>query len=319
MKLLRRLNHRATCRVAIAVVFFACLPGLAGAAGAPPTVRAVVDRVSQTNYQNLVTNSLYTHQTDNRSIGRTAHDLCARSVFSIMQSYGLQTSYQPFSFRMRRRSYDCWNVVGIKPGLTRPNDIYVIGAHYDSWYNSGADDNATGVAAVLEAARVLSKYRLGATVAFVAFDKEENAHAGSGHFVDMYGAGPIKGMLSVDMVGWNNPDYWNNVFCYCRSPQSDETRYAMQSAVSLYGEGLSWNSGGQRDSSDHQPFESAGISACWVEETLGNPNRHNRGDTVDTPDYLDFAYATKFVRCAVGWLTTSAGLVSESDGKTKVQ
>lgn len=63
---------------------------------------------------------------------------------------------------------------------------------------------------------------------------------------------------------------------FAASAQSDPTRNSLQSAVSLYGNGLIW---------------------------------HNINDTVDTTGYIDYAYGTKFVRCIVGWLATSAELI----------
>jgi len=66
------------------------------------------------------------------------------------------------------------NIEAILPGRTQTKQIIVIGAHYDSIRGSpGADDNASGIAALLEIARLLQHERLEHTVRFVAFVNEE--------------------------------------------------------------------------------------------------------------------------------------------------
>jgi len=97
------------------------------------------------------------------------------------------------------------NVVGCIPA--RNNQYIVIGAHYDglgksfgTTYN-GADDNASGVAALIEIGRILSKETLEYGVIFVAFDGEEIGLLGSQHFASTNKEKDIVLMLSIDMVG----------------------------------------------------------------------------------------------------------------------
>lgn len=275
------------------------------------TVGDIVGRVSLWKYRNLIVNCLSTRTGDNRTLGRPQHDLCARRIHGIMRDYGLNTSYDPFVYRRWRRYEYCWNIVGVKPGVTRPQEIYVIGAHYDSFNSPGADDNASGVAGMLEAARALAPYKFRSTIVFVAFDKEEMAHAGSRHFVATHYPPSIRGMVALDMLSWNAPGLWNYSACYCRRPLSDLTRYALEGAVRSYGDGLRFNYYGRQDQGDHEPFETAGIPACCFAEIgdFTNPFRHKRGDASDAPGYLDYAYAVKLVRSIVGWAATSAQLV----------
>ena len=66
------------------------------------------------------------------------------------------------------------NIDATQPGTTKPDEIIVVGAHYDSVRGApGANDNASGVAAVLEIARMLKDARLPRTVRYVAFVNEE--------------------------------------------------------------------------------------------------------------------------------------------------
>lgn len=113
------------------------------------------------------------------------------------------------------------NIVGRIPAGERLTGAVVLGAHYDHLGfggasslapeshepHNGADDNASGTAALLEAARVLAARReeLGRDVIFVAFTGEENGLLGSGHFTrePPPGAAPegLVAMLNMDMVG----------------------------------------------------------------------------------------------------------------------
>jgi Zn-dependent M28 family amino/carboxypeptidase len=72
------------------------------------------------------------------------------------------------------RDVEVANLEIVRPGITNPDEIVIIGAHYDSVINSpGANDNATGVAALLEISRRLQDQAPARTMRFVAFVNEE--------------------------------------------------------------------------------------------------------------------------------------------------
>jgi len=127
----------------------------------------------------------------------------------------------PASMRieMLRRHSQAFNVVAHLPAgaAAKLHGTVVIGAHYDHLgqggrtslapdavaTHPGADDNASGVAAVLEAARELSGRRaeLRRDVAFVAFTGEETGLLGSAHYMRGARAADIAAMINLDMVG----------------------------------------------------------------------------------------------------------------------
>jgi Zn-dependent M28 family amino/carboxypeptidase len=66
------------------------------------------------------------------------------------------------------------NIIAEKEGLQQPDEVVIVGAHYDSVMGSpGADDNASGVAALLELARLVFGLDLKKTIRFIAFTNEE--------------------------------------------------------------------------------------------------------------------------------------------------
>lgn len=86
------------------------------------------------------------------------------------KSYGYQPQEQVY--RIGEQSY-C-NIIATKPGKDKKDKIIIVCSHYDSvWGSPGADDNASGVAGLLELARLLYKNNLDKTVKFIAFTNEE--------------------------------------------------------------------------------------------------------------------------------------------------
>ena len=105
----------------------------------------------------------------------------------------LQQRRGPVQLRLTLDSHieskDSWNVVGQLTGADKPHEILVTGGHYDSWHvGPGATDNASGVVAVVEAARALAGVRqhLKRTVRFVAFGVEESGLVGSWAYVHQH-------------------------------------------------------------------------------------------------------------------------------------
>jgi Zn-dependent M28 family amino/carboxypeptidase len=99
-----------------------------------------------------------------------ALEAAARYITGALAETGLAPERRSFEFR--GQSYD--NVVALRVGSEPERPRVLIGAHYDSVRGTpGADDNASGVAGMLEAARLMSGIGLKATVEFVAFNLEE--------------------------------------------------------------------------------------------------------------------------------------------------
>lgn len=273
-------------------------------------VADVVAQVSQETYQHYLDDTLYTHTGDNRGVNGPEHDLARDNIYAALDSFGLETLIDPLTTGPFRVMPPGGNVVATHYGTVRPDEIFVLGAHYDSVNNPGADDNASGTAAVMEAARVLSQYEFEATILFIAFDEEEVGLVGSSAWVDEYTTDDIQAMISLDMIAYNGSNS-NRASIYGRE-ESSPLKDALALAAELYG-GLTAVDFGRLDASDHAPFEDAGFQACLLIEydVWTNPHYHRPTDTVDTPGYIDYAYATDMVRSAVGYLATAAVLIPE--------
>jgi hypothetical protein len=159
-------------------------------------------------------------QTDpNRGIGAAIN-----YVFTTLQGYAaasggrmtvaLQTYHQPFvaGTILNPNGVDITNVVATLRGSLTPNRVYVVSGHMDSRRTlvtnpdadqPGADDDASGVAVMLELARVMSKHAPESTIVFTGVDGEEQGLFGSGNQAKLFKAAnvDVQGMFSDDIVG----------------------------------------------------------------------------------------------------------------------
>jgi len=97
------------------------------------------------------------------------------------------------------------NLIAAIEGDVDPNRVFVVGAHFDTVSGSpGADDDASGVAAVLEIARVLVGRRSDYTIHLVFFALEEVGMAGSETYAQTASTGAVDviGMVSLDMIAY---------------------------------------------------------------------------------------------------------------------
>ena len=94
----------------------------------------------------------------------------AQYIEDDFKKLGYQVKSQEYTVQMRKVR----NLIAEIPGSARADEIVVVGAHYDTVYDCpGADDNSSGVAALLELARTLKDSHPARTVRFVAFVNEE--------------------------------------------------------------------------------------------------------------------------------------------------
>lgn len=174
------------------------------------------------------------------------------------------------------------NVVATKRGTVRPDEIIVVGGHYDSVpLSPGANDNASGVAAVLEAARVLAGVPTPRTVQFALFAAEELGLYGSAAFASERRAGVV-GMVNLDMVGWGDR------LMIGASPGRPDTlvEVAERAAQRLGIPVARFRSG----ASDHVSFERYGIPTVFFHRGV-DPHYHQPGDVPAnvTPRHLEEA------------------------------
>ena len=288
--------HRVACVLSIGLSLALASTALASQEG-----QAAADEVSLASFQSFLNDDLYTHQGDNRGPSGADHDPARDNILAIFQSYGLSAQLESFSYG----GYTGENVVATLTGSVYPSQQWVIGAHYDSVSNPGADDDASGVAALLEIARIVSQYGSDYTIKFIAFDLEELGLYGSYSYVSDHPGDDILGMVEADMIAYDPST--DNALVYARSDSA--VRLDLASAIVEYG-GLTATYDGWNGQSDHASFDSAGYDACLLieGEVWSNPYYHTQYDNYEQSGNLNFEYGTKMTKALIGWLVDSAGV-----------
>ncbi|TMB65724.1 MAG: M28 family peptidase [Deltaproteobacteria bacterium] len=227
-----------------------------------------------------------------------------------LASYSLAVESDTFSYRGKNFR----NIVG-RLSAQRGASLIILGAHFDSVEGTpGADDNASGLAVLLEAARLLSRARLRSELLFCAFNLEELNMIGSTYFAKKLKAAEVKvdAMISLEMIGYTDPrpgsqkypiglswlypdrgDFIGVIGNWNSSSLLRRFTRQMRQVPGLPVETLSVpGNGGLVPAvrlSDHSPFWDLGYPALMVTDTsfFRNPHYHGPRDTLDTLN-LDF-------------------------------
>ncbi|MBU0640065.1 MAG: M28 family peptidase, partial [Planctomycetes bacterium] len=261
--------------------------------------RFVADQADQTTYVHYHADLLYTHDGDDRGRFGPEHDLARDNICAIFADLGLDVEYHGFWFG----GSQYFNVVATLVGTAHPEQQYIVGAHYDSKNNPGADDDASGVAALLELARILARYESEYTIVFITFDLEELGKIGSTAYVDDHLSDDIQAMIALDMIAWDCGSFATRVH-----GNAIPLRDTLAAALDEYGDGLDAIPSYPVSNSDHAPFQDAGFAAVLVIEELfrQNPCYHQPCDSIDTPDYINYELALAHVRGVAGYLADAA-------------
>ena len=215
------------------------------------------------------------------------------------------------------------NVVCTKRGTTDPTKFILVGAHFDSRMSElanstasapGSDDNATGVAALLELGRVLRPTSAAHSVRFVAFSGEEQGLVGSTSYAAAaHAAGmDIQLMINLDMIG-HPEDPVHPMIVVERdmgntTPANDAASHAAASRMALAAAtytSLHTHLGPIYDS-DYMPFEHYGYVCIGAFDGAdGQPFYHS---TTDTPDKVHAGFHADVVRMVLATMVEASGV-----------
>ena len=244
-----------------------------------------------------------------RVAGTDGETKAAQYIAQVFKAIGYAPETQPFTAAAGSQSITSANVVAVKTG-TSSQEI-LVGAHYDSTdAGPGADDNASGVAVMLETAKLVQAMQTPYTIRFIAFGAEESGLLGSFAYLNQMSQDEFQNVIV--MVDLDSLIAGDIAYAY-----SDE---GTQSAVRDWA--LEWALGNGLDlqtirnvkltypdkgigSSDYVPFQAVGIPYIYFNSTdwgLGDKNgatqvdakygengviRHTKYDTLD---YLNASF-----------------------------
>jgi hypothetical protein len=269
------------------------------AVGAEP-VTLVVDQVSDTTlieYINRLVDfqTRYTCTDSNWAAGQWIYDKFIEFGYTDVSFDSFPFDEPGFSCDVQR------NIVAVKPGLIDPDRYIILGGHYDSRvdfaecepdsFAPGADDNASGTALTLEAARVLADQNNDITLVFIAFASEETGLGGSEHYAnEAFNAGmDIRVMMNADMVAYDTDGYWEvGIYSMERSMLFYE---AVEDMARTYTDmNTAWILG---TGSDAQAFTENGYHTVYAFEMEFNTNAHGCYDIVEQLNMPYYAEVTE--------------------------
>jgi Zn-dependent M28 family amino/carboxypeptidase len=259
-------------------------------------------------------------------------------IVKALTEAGWNVQLQPFeresaSHHVARGLKQGTNIVAERPGTDPAAGTILLGGHFDTVERSpGTDDNATAVATVLEAARLLGSRPTPRSLQLVLFDLEEIGLLGSKAFVDaLPGSGRIDGAVILDMIGYGcytdgcqsyppvlpvKPPTTRGDFLAVIGDQGHQklidafpqaSRSGLTPVLTL---SVPFLPGMAPDliRSDHKPFWEAGTGAVLVTDTANfrNPHYHQPEDTFDNLDVNFFRGSAQVVINAVTTLLESS-------------
>lgn len=219
--------------------------------------------------------------------GREAGQAYLKAEFSKL---GLAVEEQCFT----AASYKGCNIIGIKPGKT--DKVVVVSAHADSEKNAGADDNGTGIAALLAIAKSMGGTSWNSTLHFVGFDLEERGLLGSKAYVkeQIKLKTSLKGNVNLEMLGYDSDNDGAFHVIDCKRKDSLElVNLVKQSATETNKLKVTSYC---TNRSDHASFWNAGIPAVVISQNFfggdGNPCYHAACDRFDKINTTYFSNLT---------------------------
>ena len=250
-----------------------------------------------------------------------------RSVALEASAQYIEKQFRNMGYSVKLQTYSIGtkkvrNIIAEIKGHRKPRSVLIVGAHYDSIEGSpGANDNASGVAAMLELARMLAKKAPASSVRFVAFVNEEPPYfktpdMGSRVYVDRIQDKSIRiiGMFSLETMGYyrsgKKTQHYPFPFNYFYPERGNfiafvgnlHSRGFLHRSLSLFRQHTRFPSEGVAapawiagiDWSDHGSFWQKGYPALMVTDTALFRYPHYHSDE-DLPKYINFDYLARVV------------------------
>ncbi|MBN1145830.1 MAG: M28 family peptidase [Anaerolineales bacterium] len=229
-----------------------------------------------------------------------------RYAYEYFQSLGLPSGYDYYYIS----GYEKRNVLAEQVGLAQPGRIFLLTAHLDSYSGSysyslapGADDNASGSAALMHIADILSHYDFACTLRYALFTGEEQGMIGSNAYAaDVFAAGEdVEAVLNMDMLAYNTPGTRPKIELHTRPGNVNDLAIANLFADVIPAYQINLVPMILQDGetfSDHSSFWQRGYPAILAIEDWNDhtPYYHTTNDRLGT---INMGYYTEFVKAAL--------------------
>jgi len=247
---------------------------------------------------------------DSKHISKPGNKQAGQYLFNAYRAFGYEPEYQWFEPRGALGGKSA-NIIATLRGTENPDLVYVVSSHYDSnAAGPGADDDSSATAALLEAARVLARRPMPATVIFASFTGEESGLLGSREFVRRAReAGMnIVGALNNDMIGWANDHRLDNTIRYSNAGIRD-----VQHAASFLTKLVTYDARYFKATDAAAYYEAYGdiVGGIGSYPVLGNPHYHQPTDLLETVNHELVAETSKVTVASIMLLASSPSRVKD--------
>jgi Tol biopolymer transport system component len=261
------------------------------------------------------TSRIYTYEKalfdfDSKHISKPGNKQAGEYLFNAYRGFGYEPEYQWFEPRGALGGKSA-NIIATLPGTENPELVYVVSSHYDSnAAGPGADDDTSATAALLEAARVLARRPIPATVIFASFTGEESGLLGSREFVRRAQEAGVKivGALNNDMIGWGNDHRLDNTIRYSNAGIRD-----VQHAASFLTKLITYDARYFKATDAAAYYEAYGdiVGGIGSYPVLGNPHYHQSTDLLETVNHELVAETSKVTVASIMLLASSPSRVKD--------
>lgn len=233
---------------------------------------------------------------------------CTRAgqwIYDEFQTMGLETAFDDWECE----GFTSRNVVATLPGMDPSSTaIYVMSAHYDTVLTSpGANDDGSGIVAMLAIAELLSHVSFNHTLRFIAFSGEEVGTYGSYMYVqEAYSRGDnIVGVLNIDIVGYAETTEGGNILRFSHEERSSWLAAYASDVSNIYHEyvALHIEDIPNYPGADNQAFVDYGYDGVWIAQHDANRVGHSPDDTLE---HINITYQTKVTRLLLAVLAELA-------------
>ena len=248
---------------------------------------------------------------DSKHISQPGNRRAGAYLFETYKSFGYEPQYQWFDSRSALGGQTA-NVLATLKGTLNPELVYVVSSHYDSVAGGpGADDDSSGTAALLEAARILAKHPQPATIVFASFTGEESGLLGSREFVRRAVADNLRvaGALNNDMIGWANDQRLDNTIRYSNPGIRDIQHAAAKGFTDLITYDALYYKG--TDAAAYYDAYGDIVGGIGSYPVLGNPHYHQPHDVLETINHRLVTEVAKTTAATLMLLASSPSRLTE--------
>ncbi len=310
---MRRMWHRVSGLLGLLCACLMLSPALGSPAspsstgfqnkGVHPSLSEMLGRVNETHLRSYVQiiQEFGPHPTNSQAL-----QALEEYLYNQLSSLNISVDFDAWE----TKKYTGNNIVATLPGTLVQTTCVILCAHCDSLAISpGAEDDGSGVAAVLEVASIMHDYSFNTTVKVILFSGEEQGLLGSRSYAQnaVNNHEAVLGVLALDKIGYAVTEEEGHTIQHHANPGSAWMTRISGNVASLFPDeiGLTVLDLPEDPQSDHYAFVENGFAGTDFVRNATNPYYHTSEDIID---HMNLSYLTDACKLTLGTIVTMASL-----------